>query len=355
MKTPWTGGKPNKDWTGSSRTTPSTPHCYRLTAPDKATKSFEFRTTSKQSPFKLDNKDYPLAIYEQDINDHMTMMGLDSIFYVKDPLSDDMLNVITDHSRLFKEHVTRHVLDYQSKYDEYDQTNMTEASTYLMASLDPALKMTIRPFLRTNITAPELWMTIVSKVQAESLQRYENIKKEVENLRVNQYPAENIELYAVAVMERCNELEKARQLPDNMVYTIISALCQSSHEEFRSRSLRRKETVNHYLRSLAGKTPEIRAQMDTDLIYDHRRVLDSALQDYQEFVTAGNWLETPKGGGTTPGLGPSGFYCMNKAELNLLVQSKLTCFNCGKIGHMKTDCPSPPKPADPSATPKIDK
>ena len=353
----WVGGQPDSTWTTTTRTAPATPLCYRVSSPEQAQKTYKARVTpaSTAKLFKIGDPDYPLEVYAQDLETHMQTHGMDSLFYVACPSTGDMVYTLTDHARILKVNAVASATTFHALYDDFDKDNHETAKQYILATLDPTLKIKLHPFLRKGMnTVVELWMTIVGKDRTESVQRYEGLIDKAKALRLSQFPGEDVELYASAMLKLCSELEIAQQLPDNMIYHISCHLSQGTHEEFRQRRMLQKMQVSVYLKELSGKTAQARAVMPPTSIMDPDSILAAALEDFNEFKLADNWLPAP---GKGVPLAPAGYYCLNQEQINALVLKQgqeggdRKCYNCNKSGHVKKDCPEPKRATTPSTTP----
>ena len=86
----WTGGKPNKDWTGLEDPTPKSvePNQHRSTSISSQSKSQCHGIKGLEYKFK---KNSDSQTFQKDIKDHLVDHGLDTIACMPDPADEDKL------------------------------------------------------------------------------------------------------------------------------------------------------------------------------------------------------------------------------------------------------------------------
>jgi hypothetical protein len=151
--------------------------------------------------FKRDDPLFPLVSFASDVETHMELTGMDSVFWFADPTdSTQMLNVFTSHSR-FPEKLTN------GTYDKYDIQNLEFSANYLRESLDVTLRGDIRGLLRAKITGPELFMTIVSEIQSSLVRLYRAKERQLEAMSLKTYPGENVKTLTRDIANICDKLD----------------------------------------------------------------------------------------------------------------------------------------------------
>jgi hypothetical protein len=77
---PWTGGKPNVEWTKTENNRPKSMFCFRNT---KNFRQYKERIEGLSLKFgSVDNDNYNLHTFANNVSRHLELHGLDSVFYV---------------------------------------------------------------------------------------------------------------------------------------------------------------------------------------------------------------------------------------------------------------------------------
>ena len=362
---PWTGGRPDTGWVSSERTTPSSPYCFRPTNPDKGLKIYQFCTSGKSVKFKRADKDNTLTSFATSAHNHMRRCGMDSIFYVPDPTDGgEMRELFTNHSSFTYPQVQLWVAQMKAgsgpngaSFDTYDMENLEVSKDWLFDSIDADLQSSLEPRMEDDITGPELWMLIVGEVQSDSIRRYKKISRELEALKLTSFPGENVKKCAATILIKCRELDRAKQLPDDVLLTIVECFCKSTVEEFRIAFLMKRSTVELFMATIAGKSTAAIALLPNRITYQGLCQEGSTM--YQSILDSGDWGPASNAGDS--GNAPQAFYTKIKNEMNevkgLLKQSisangsgDRKCFNCDQPGHMQRDCTKPRRDKKKSGT-----
>ena len=88
MGTPWIGGPPLRGrlggaWTGTARSSPDTPCCYRPLDPYQQGRTYNKRIEGNPTKFKRDDPEYSLLAFANDALAHMEEHGMDTYFYLE--------------------------------------------------------------------------------------------------------------------------------------------------------------------------------------------------------------------------------------------------------------------------------
>jgi hypothetical protein len=168
---PWTGGKPSLAWSSSALFRPKSPYSYRASSLEAMTQSWTIRTRVGSRVYKLHDPAFSLFAFATATQTHMTVTGMDSIFYIKSEDNTSMINVITQYQRTTLAHVrtATQAMHDAEVYDAYDEDNIQTAMIWLQWSIDPVLLDTLLPRLADCTSAAVLWMLIVTHTYANSV------------------------------------------------------------------------------------------------------------------------------------------------------------------------------------------
>jgi hypothetical protein len=354
----WVGGEPNVSWTETKNLEPRSAYCRRHTT-DKDLKVLEYMLKAHVPKFKRDDPLFPLVSFASDVETHMELTGMDSVFWFADPTDPtQMLNVFTSHSRFPENYVAQEVSRKlkNGTYDKYDIQNLEFSANYLRESLDVTLRGDIRGLLRPKITGPELFMTVVSEIQSSSVRLYRAKERQLEAMSLKTYPGENVKTLTRDIANICDELDRAGRLPEDITLTIVNIYAKSSVEEFRIYFIGRRVEVERFLKKSSGKSRDVVRAMDDYIGYKEMGL--EANSQYQSLIDSGNY--GPATTANDAGDAPQVF--MTKTDTTALIQQKLKtstrdtstikCFKCGKMGHFANKCPDTTTPSNvPSGAP----
>lgn len=356
---PWVGGEPfDLYWTASKNSRPRSVYCYRS---GKDIRQYQSRIKGVDTKFQKESKDgYNLHAFTNDVQEHLELHGMDSIFYT---LNSDkqLVNIIQNHNLLTTENVIESVKDYKlyGNYDYFDLDNLADSKVFLLNSIDPLMKLTITPFVTPDTTGPEIWMRIVSEIQSSSVERLVQVANDVKKLRLKDYKGEDVKTYSLAMMALCQDLQSGQSLPRDICLTIIDHLIECSVEKFRMDFLTIRREVLDQLRKYHGKSNDVICNLQrTNNYHTYDSLLETANISYNHLVDMKQWgpaVNTKDKHGAPETL-------VTAAEANALVQKAIskfkknftttgsgnnnnvddkdvTCFTCKKKGHRKSDCP----------------
>ena len=196
---PWTGGEPLDDtWQASVRTRPHSRYAMRG---KQDFRQYTARIKGLEPKFKKvpGSDGMGLQDFESEVQRHLEVHGMDLIFWQKSPLKE-LLNIVNSHSLFSIQNVLDSLLDMDSKYDEYDRENMTDAGMFLLASIDTDIKTMINPYLKSEASGPVIWIRIVHEVQSSSVERMIKVKEVLSKCRVRSFKGDDVKQYSKYVI-----------------------------------------------------------------------------------------------------------------------------------------------------------
>ena len=294
VQTPWVGGAPSATWNASANSEPESPFCMRPVGTCNQLKIHAATVKELDTKFGPHDLSYSLLSLETAVWEQVSDKGLDTIFYVLDPQSGVMEELITRHSRFPISYVCNYVNKLKDPinavhYDVFNVKNLVSARMFLLSSLSDELRQVIERKINNSTSAPEVWMYeyIVKEVQSDSTRRHQCIKKEIRSLTLAKFPLENITLFNSVMLEKFRELDNADVLEDDLLLTLYEAYMNASTEIFRSTFITSRRELDVFIKSVKNKDAAARAILSAApgaSTFTYRTIMEEAHQLYCDLI-----------------------------------------------------------------------
>ena len=235
----------------------------------------------------------------------------------------------------------------------------------IMSVLSDSIKQSIQPLLPPTLKyGPILWIYVVCEVRTASFQRIKSLKTQLEMLKLQQTPGENVKTFTTRFLQICLDLGK--NVPSDAPFKLNEQLSTSSVEQFRVKFMARSGAVSEWVTRIHGMSKAaIDARSGDDNYISIQTLVEEANAEYTMLMASNRWGPQGK---QDPSGAPEALF--TKTELNTFVQkqvsaalkgkkpgssdktstnpvstsssnssSKCACFNCGSPDHLKKDCP----------------
>ena len=355
----WTGGAPKADWTSLQDPSPSfiEPNQYRPSSITSQAKGQKYRVQGLDTKF---TRDSDLMTFQRNVMQHLTMHGLDTIAYLKDPITKtEVVPIVNDHGRFtLLEGVTLSNATKSAHFDQYDLSNDRDASRFLINSLDEELQTQMHENCNKDDTFVTHWLNLINIIRSVSIDRFDGIKARIKKRAVSDYRHENIEEMATDYTNDWKELHGAAMHDQNLTMTMLNSILEAGGQN--------NEDFRHPLRNLKerleAKLLEIRhldyvaahLSMVNDGL-DVKSVLKFTKEKYRKLYDQSRWppaQHAKDSKALNPNYGKANKAVADNQSLrsrivNALIQtitgekdvSDDECLNCGKKGHWAKDCP----------------
>jgi hypothetical protein len=230
----------------------------------------------------------------------------------------------------------------------------------LFNSLEPTLRTNLQAKIDRDAHVMVVWMTLVSEIRSESYRYFENVKSKLKNLKLADFPGENVKDFTQAFTLLSDELETANLMEPHFLILFINALAKTEVQMFMFAMSALLTRALNYNRTVRFLTPEARTAMPPEQVMSIRKARGEADPLYQELLEGGDWTAQRTAGDRqgAPASANMVAETFSEAQINALVQkafekgalskgnsagtkdiSQVECFECHELGHYANKCP----------------
>ena len=341
---PFTGGKPNYYWKGLEvgASIPTSPNQIRPIYASESQKAYKHRKEGCSIKFKEGDS---LQDFEKRMNKYLLDHGLDTIAYLPDVGSTNMLNIVDSHARFTEEYVRSQAEKYEKKYDEYDKANSVAAREALYNSVNESIAIELEGLLEEGDGFMVAWITLVREIQSLSSDRFDGLKERIRNIKATDYPQQNIKQMSEAYEEAAKELVSAGQYDHNLTKCMINGFIAAggdNNEDWKAPLRLIKEDLDKALVKLGfHRTKEDESQFMKREKLTYKYICRDVRSRYKKKVESKEWPPgmTPTDNRRLPRQYTAAALAMNMSSKPREVNKKIICYHCGKPGHIKSNCP----------------
>jgi hypothetical protein len=182
----WTGGMPKADW---SRLNPG--------AKQKPSKSTQHRSCdSSAAALKQDilrrngttekfSKGKDIDVFLRKVWQHFKYHGMDTITYLPDPIDPAtiMSSVVEMHSRFSMEYAAAALATQAKLYDKYDVSNDSDATNFLMESVDDEIFKELDLVCGDDKYFPIVFLEFMKIARTVTVERINQLKAQIRRFR----------------------------------------------------------------------------------------------------------------------------------------------------------------------------
>lgn len=165
---------------------------------------------------------------------------LDTYFYFPDPATKELVDIVNNVARFNKTLVAEEIRKATHKTGHYGSfpyamDALRDSGTYIYQSVSNSLQLRLRTCSmdpRLGDSGPVLWMASVKELQSNSHQMYKQQVRALESMILAQFDGENVPEFVHQMRDKIATLEAARQLPPDIVLTILNIFARALSKNF---------------------------------------------------------------------------------------------------------------------------
>jgi hypothetical protein len=310
---------------------------------------------------KEGEKDYTISLvtWIAAIQGYMVEKGMDTVFYIYDPIHDQEVNMFEQWGVVTKEQVKEWVKTLKEGVPDtsdptqklpacpYDETNLLWSGKAIVNSVSMQLWSQFEQDLSLDASGPEVFMAVVHKKQVTTSTTTRTLIRELEDMKLTNVPGHNVIEHARAVVDKGKTIAGTGNAPSDLSTLIVRSFMGTDELPF----------------ELEAATAYNKLDRDPTCL-DWQEVVEQLKTKYVSMTASNQWKAK-----VTQKKQPDELAAM-KAALNKLTQklssnsgngngsggnnngnggrdlSKVKCRGCGKFGHMVRNCPEKDKNKD---------
>jgi hypothetical protein len=255
------------------------------------------------------------------------------------------INLLVDFGSLDVEETTTAVQAIKTLNCPYDENNLKTSGIAVRALLSTSMLQRIKGMVTVNASGPETLAAVVAAHQVLDTSGCRILVEELRKLKLREFPAENVDEFRLKVLEKGRRIEGCLLPPPDLPALIAACFRGTQSVDFNM------EVAEWYKKASRRRITDWR-EMVSDLTLTYKTLLNNG-----EWPAATNRKEDVAK--TIQGM----FSKMeNKldSKINSKIENKLqqsgqsrggrsnggnnqnetrTCHHCGKVGHIKPNCP----------------
>jgi hypothetical protein len=265
------------------------------------------------------------------------------------------LNVLKQHALFPNLTEARKLAEEQyKKFDEYDVRTDRENLKKIRNSLEPGLRQTIDGLIPDEEKGKFFilyWLQLVAVVQQHNLKYIQGIQKQIEELKPQAFPGENIKEYGRDILDLAEILTNTGRYPQELTSAIIDKLLTAGGSAghvgrtiFQADVMQFHQKFNDKLETLGLKSD---AEKEAEMVSCRLGIKDligKVSASYAGLIQNKDW--EPAGRSADTPVVPHKY----ASSANALIQSngpvqdsgtQGMCYNWSEQGHFSRDCPKP--------------
>ena len=223
---PWTGGIPNRTWTGLDPKA-STTHRFANQLRHLGSYAGTNELNRRQGLAKKFEKGDCLTTLTHQLTQHLLTHGMDTMAYVPSPVdgSTEMVSII-DHHGLFDtpEALAVTLEPFRKKWDAYDESNNSEATAFLLASISSDIHTVVFTLMTEDEPFPVTYLRVMQHNATHNENHLKSIKTALENIKPTDYPGQDIGQMGAAILTKANSLLKANHFTPETTKKVLENL-----------------------------------------------------------------------------------------------------------------------------------
>ena len=218
----WTGGIPNRDYTGPMPGQPNLPVCptqyryFKDTGFDKRSESIPGSKLDYKTDLPKWSKGFMKAARER---------GFDTITYLHHPRDPLAMASIVEHPMLFKiTYVRNKMMVQKTNYIGYDLANELAATNALLASVIDPIREDLTDRIDHGMSFPEVWMILMQLLTTTCIDKYSMLQDELKTMTPHSFKYQDIPKFTLSITKLARELEVVGMFEQTMVLKVLENL-----------------------------------------------------------------------------------------------------------------------------------
>jgi hypothetical protein len=299
-----------------------------------------------------------VSVYKDACKLHMLECGMLDVFLLPDPLTPTIkYNLFDKTSRFTLEAVQRHIVLFNLQADYWQKENLQWSGKFLLASLSPSLLASVLAEIGLNASGPEVLSATMSLLyKGASSEILETATNKIYNIKLSNYPGENVELMNEDLKTLLDFLDSAEWVKpgDAILRKIARKYADSSDFHFRQWASGYYREVDWFVSACLSTDAAVVGQSMKGGPFTYRTLINTSNKEYRAATGANRWepAVTTKDSGE-PAL-PTAYQAIIKKMASLEgtikgyqlqrstsndAHKESICYKCNKKGHIKPDCP----------------
>jgi hypothetical protein len=276
--------------------------------------------------------------------------GQDGVFYLTDSAEKEV-NVLKDFGAFDVDETSKAVKVIIALRCPYDATNLKTSGIAVRASLSTTMLQRIKGMVAVDASGPETLAAVVAAHQVLDTTGCRILVEELKRLKLREFPAENVDEFRLKVLEKGRRIEGCLLPPPDLPALIASCFKGTQSIDF-----------NMEVAEWSKKASRRR-------ITDWREMISELTITYKTLLINGEWpAASNRKEDVTKTI--QGMFSKLKNKLDSKIENKIenklhqsnsrrgganggnqtetrSCHHCGKVGHIKPNCPElKPAPKD---------
>ena len=233
-----------------------------------------------------------LSTWSQIIRTHLIHNGMWDVFQYEDPLTKTKVDLLKNMGRFQLEEVKKQIANVKLISDYYALQNLEWSGRYLLASIHSSLYEKVLNKIPVNSTGPEVLSAIIACSATYSYDAMENLKNKLKNIKISDFPGENVSKMNVVIKDICDRLYGSGFWEHDLLNSICKKYKAVSCEEFRLWTLSNLTSkVKVYLRMRGLQDPDT---IDPSKCITYDQILDESTFQYEELFGQNEWTAAVK-------------------------------------------------------------